>query len=47
MKREIARKNEVTSVEHVRYRSYIRYAIGRLNPILYARISHGRKVTTG
>ena len=47
MKREIARKSEVTSVEHVRYRSYIRYAIGRLKPILYARISHGRKAKTG
>ena len=31
MQREIARENEVTSVEYVRYRS-IRYTIGRLRP---------------
>lgn len=30
MKREIARKNEVTSVEYVRYRLDSRYTIGRL-----------------
>ena len=40
MKREIARMREVTSVEYVRYRVF-RYAIGRLKPLRYTRISRG------
>ncbi len=44
MKREIARENEVTSVEYVRCRMYVRHAIGRLKPIRYTRISRGRRI---
>ena len=44
MKREIAREGEVTSVEYVRYRRGLRYAIGRLKPICTTRISHGRGI---
>ena len=34
-------EEEVTSVEYVRYRLNWRYAIGRLNPLRYTRISRG------
>ena len=39
MKREIARVNEVTSVEYVRCLIVLRYAIGRLRALVYTRIS--------
>ncbi len=40
-------RSEVTSVEYVRCRAHVRHTIGRLKPVLYTRISHGRRLTTG